>query len=234
MPDAVVLAGGLGTRLRGVVTGLPKVLAPVAGRPFLAYVLDLLAVAGIGHVVLATGYLGDQVAAVVGATWRTMRISYAHEVRPLGTGGAVRQAATLAARGPLLVLNGDTYVRFDPVAFAADMEAAQARIGVALTCVADVARYGAVDTHGDRVLGFREKGGSGPGLINAGVYFLSAAAVAGLPDRDAFSLEHDVLMPAVAAGEVLAWDRTTDFIDIGVPDDYTAAQQLASGWGRPA
>jgi D-glycero-alpha-D-manno-heptose 1-phosphate guanylyltransferase len=232
--EAIVLAGGFGTRLRGVLSDTPKALAPVAGRPFLAYGLDLLAAGGVEHAVLATGYLADQVEAVIGPRWKEMRISYSREMQPLGTGGALRQAATRTRGGSLLVLNGDTYVRFDPPAFVAGMQAMQATIGVALAHVADVGRYGVVDTHGDRVLAFCEKGGSGAGAINAGVYYLSGAAVAALPQREAFSFEHDVLAPAVAMGNVFAWRATCDFIDIGVPADYAAAQQLAPGWGASA
>lgn len=234
MLEAIVLAGGLGTRLRGVLDDTPKALAPVAGRPFLAYGLDLLAAGGVDHAVLATGYLSDQIEAVIGPSWKEMRISYSRETQPLGTGGALRHGATRTRGGALLVLNGDTYVRFDPAAFVAGMQAMQAPIGVALADVADVGRYGVVDTHGDRVLAFCEKGGSGPGVINAGVYYLSDAAVAALPELEAFSFEHDVLAPAVATGSVFAWRATSDFIDIGVPADYAAAQQLAPGWGTDA
>jgi D-glycero-alpha-D-manno-heptose 1-phosphate guanylyltransferase len=228
--EAVVLAGGFGTRLRGVLSDTPKALAPVAGRPFLAYGLDLLAGGGVEHVVLATGYMAEQVEAAIGGCWGAMRISYSRESTPLGTGGALRQAAALTQDGPLLVLNGDTYLRFDPAAFVERMRELQAPIGIALAEVADVARYGVVETLGDRVHAFREKGDRGPGSINAGVYCLSAGAVAALPRSEAFSFEHEVLAPAVAAGQVFAWRATADFIDIGVPADYAAAQALAPGW----
>ena len=230
MLEAVVLAGGFGTRLRGILSETPKALAPVAGRPFLAYGLDLLAEGGVDHAVLATGYMAGQVEAAIGESWNGMRISYSRETTPLGTGGALRRAAALTQDGSLLVLNGDTYLRFDPAAFVDRMQQLQAPIGVALAQVADVARYGVVDTQGDRVQAFREKGGSGPGSINAGVYCLSAAAISALPQREAFSFEHEVLTPAVAAGQVFAWRATSDFIDIGVPADYAAAQALAPAW----
>lgn len=232
LPEAVLLAGGLGTRLREVVADLPKALAPVAGRPFVAYLLELLAEAGIAHAVLATGHLGDQVERTIGHDWRGMRISYSCEERPLGTGGAVRRAAAQTEGGPLLVLNGDSYLHFDPQAFARAMARHDARIGIALAQVADVARYGAVETGEGRVLGFRGKGGRGPGWINAGVYYFSRMALEQLPQREAFSLESDVLLPTAAAGGVHAYTDTSGFIDIGVPVDYAAAQTLADAWGR--
>ncbi len=230
MPEAILLAGGLGTRLREVVAHLPKALAPVAGRPFVGYLLDQLAAAGIGHAVMATGHMGDQVEAAIGHDWRGMRVSYSREERPLGTGGAVRHAMAQVAGGPVLVLNGDSYLDFDPQAFAAEMGRQGAPIGVALAHVPDVARYGAVDTIEGRVVGFREKGGHGPGWINAGIYCFSQAELDRLPKADAFSLEHEVLLPGAHAGRVHAYADTSGFIDIGVPSDYAAAQAMAAAW----
>ena len=228
--EAVVLVGGRGTRLRAVVSDLPKPLAPVNGRPFVAYLLDALANGGLRHVVLAAGYLADKVESTLGRDWRGMRLSYSVEDHPLGTGGALRQAAAMTAGGPLFVLNGDTYLEFDAKAFAAAMHSADARIGVALAAVTDVARYGAVKVNAGRVVGFGEKAEHGPGLINAGVYYFSKAALAALPARDSFSLEIEVLMPAVAAGRLHAFTDTEGFIDIGIPEDYERAQELARQW----
>ena len=106
---AVVLAGGLGTRLRAVVADRPKVLAPVAGRPFLTYLLDQIVDAGIQHVVLSTGHLAEQFDSVIGDRYRDIEIKYAREEEPLGTGGAIRFAGGLADADQLLVMNGDSY-----------------------------------------------------------------------------------------------------------------------------
>src|SRR6185295_19328594 len=106
---AIVLAGGMGTRLRAVVADRPKVLAPVAGRPFLTYLLDQIVEAGIRRVVLSTGYLAEQFAPVIGERYRDLEILYAREDEPLGTGGAIRFAGELADAGQLLVMNGDSY-----------------------------------------------------------------------------------------------------------------------------
>lgn len=224
--EAIVLVGGLGTRLRDVVSDVPKPLAPVAGRPFLAWVLDHLAEGGIRHVVLAAGYMADKVEHAIGREWRGMAIDYSIEAQALGTGGAVRQARGLLHGHAAHLLNGDTFLRYSPAALAASVGRAGARIGVALARVADVGRYGAVECEGGRVIGFREKGQAGPGLVNAGCYFLTPGAMASLPEEARFSFETAVLQPMVEAGCVHGFDGTSGFIDIGVPEDYARAQAL--------
>ena len=223
---AVILAGGLGTRLRGVVGDIPKPLAPVAGRPFLAWLLDALADQGLRRVVLATGYRGDQVEATLGTSWRGMTLGYSREAAPLGTGGALALAARCLAQDTFLVLNGDTWLALDYAAFGTAVPGCGARVGVALAKVPDVSRYGSVRLDGDRITGFNEKGRSGPGFINAGVYCMHRELFDDRPVDAAFSLERDVLLPAVAREPVVGYTQTREFIDIGVPDDYRRAQGL--------
>jgi len=225
--EAIVLVGGLGTRLRSVVAGVPKPLASVAGRPFLAHLLDQLAASGLRRVILATGYMAEKIEQTIGAHWADMDIVYSKEPEPLGTGGAIRLAAALLQGNGVHLANGDTFLRYDPSALERVVVATGATLGIALARVHDVGRYGAVEVADGRVIAFREKGGHGPGLINAGSYFLTAAAVDGLPgDESAYSFESRVLLPSALAGKVAAMDDTRDFIDIGVPDDYARAQQL--------
>lgn len=223
--EAIVLVGGLGTRLRPVVQDVPKPLAPVAGRPFLAWVLDRLAAAGLRRTILATGYLGEMVECTIGAQWNGMDMAYSVEPEPLGTGGAVRLAARRLQGDGAHVLNGDTFVAYAPAALEAAMQARAAIAAIALARVDDVGRYGAVEVIDGRVVAFREKGQHGPGLINAGCYCLSSSALDGMPARDAFSLERDWLPGLAAAGRVAAFDDTRNFIDIGVPEDYARAQR---------
>lgn len=229
--EAIVLAGGRGTRLRSVVSDLPKPLAPVAGRPFLAWLLDMLAEGGIRRVVLATGYLAGQVEAAVGARWQGMEIAYSVEPEALGTGGAIRLAAGMLQGGAAHVLNGDTFLRYRPSALEAAAAAGGTPIAVALAHVDDVGRYGAVVVEDGRVARFEEKGGSGAGLVNAGSYFLAAPALHALDAMGpgAFSFETGVLAPRAASGDVAAFTATAGFIDIGVPDDYRRAQVLFAG-----
>lgn len=230
--EAIVLAGGFGTRLRGIVDDVPKPLAPVAGRPFLAWLLDRLAASGMRRCILATGYLSDAIERAIGTRWQGMEIVYSVEPEPLGTGGAIRLAAMQLRGEGVHVLNGDTWLAYSPQALERATRERGAAIGMALAEVGDVGRYGAVerDTRG-MVVGFREKGEQGQGAINAGCYFLTGAALAALPARDAFSFEREVLQPAAAAGTVVAFAETSGFIDIGVPEDYARAQALFAAHG---
>ena len=224
--EAIVLVGGLGTRLRAVVSDVPKPLAPVAGRPFLAWVLDQLAAGGIRRALLATGHMAATVEAAVGRQWSGMEVAYSVEDEPLGTGGAVRMAAARLLGDAVHVLNGDTFLRYSPHALDRATRAAGTIAGVALAEVGDVSRYGAVEVAHGKVSAFHEKSGRGPGLINAGSYFLTAAALDALPAQAAFSLETGFLHPQAAAGGLAAFTATSGFIDIGVPEDYARAQEL--------
>lgn len=219
-----MLVGGMGTRLRAVVSDVPKPLAPVAGRPFLAWVLDRLAQQDVDRVMLATGYMADLVESTIGRAWKGMQIDYSVEAHPLGTGGAIRQAATMLAGEGCHVLNGDTWIDFDMAGIERAVGSSGALMGVALAHVEDVGRYGAVECDGSRVVRFHEKGGRGSGLINAGAYYLTPSALAALPEVASFSFETQVLVPATATGRVVGYKATAGFIDIGVPEDYARAQ----------
>jgi D-glycero-alpha-D-manno-heptose 1-phosphate guanylyltransferase len=224
--EAIVLVGGLGTRLRAELGDLPKPLAPVAGRPFLALLLDELAARGLRRTILATGYGSAQVEAAIGRQWQGMAIDYSVEDSALGTGGAIALAARGLQGDAVLAMNGDTFLRFDPAALARSVGAGA--MAMALARVEDVARYGAVEATDGLVTRFSEKGGAGPGFINAGSYFLCAEALASFPRQPVFSFEEAVLRPLAQAGRVAAFADTRDFIDIGVPGDYRLAQSRFS------
>lgn len=221
--EAIVLAGGLGTRLRSVVAGLPKPLAPVHGRPFLAYVLDALSRQSIRRVVLATGYRGDQVETAIGRAWKGMGVAYSHETEPLGTGGAIKRAIRHIEGSRFFVLNGDTFVKLDYAAFDRASEEQRVRLGIALARVDDIARYGAVELRDRCVHGFVEKGQTGSGYINAGVYWVDKGLLDAMPNAYRFSFEGDVLIPLSQSEPVAAFTQTSRFIDIGVPEDYARA-----------
>jgi len=224
--EAIILAGGLGTRLRAVVSEVPKPLAPVAGRPFLALLLERLAERGMRRVILATGHLAEQVEATFGRRWAGMEVVYSVEREPLGTGGALRQAISALSGNAVHVMNGDTWLDFDPFALERFAASANKPLAMALAQVQDVSRYGAVEVREGVVEAFREKGETGPGWINAGCYFLTADALGALPQRNVYSFESDVLRPRVMARHVAAFTETRGFIDIGVPEDYLRAQSL--------
>lgn len=221
---AVILAGGMGTRLREVVADRPKVMAEVNGRPFIAYLLDQLAAAGVTNVVFCTGYMANLVSSILGNNYRGMHLNYSVEVKPLGTGGAIRLARPLISSFPILVLNGDSYFDLDLRTFAQQHLNAGAKGSLALATVADVSRYGAVEIAADHAItSFEEKGNrQGSGLINAGIYLLEQASVEAMPLDSAVSIERE-LFPALIGQGLYGFAQSGKFLDIGVPADYRSA-----------
>jgi len=224
--EAIVLAGGLGTRLRGVVDDLPKPMAPVHGRPFLAFVLDQLCDSGFRTVTLATGYRHEAIRAHFGADYRDIALRYSVESEPLGTGGAIRLACDGVSAADVFVLNGDTYLDLDFRAMLAVHAGTEAEITIAVCHVPDVARYGALELTDGTVGAFLEKGRSGPGWINAGTYIMGPKLRARLRPRGAFSFERDLLVPGVSSIRPLAFRSSGRFIDIGTPEDYASVQRF--------
>jgi D-glycero-alpha-D-manno-heptose 1-phosphate guanylyltransferase len=227
---ALILAGGLGTRLRSVVADRPKVLAEVDGVPFVFHLLRQLATAGVKHVVLAIGHRGEQVAGVVGSSYGPMRIEYSREPAPAGTGGALRRALSLLRSASVLVLNGDSYCELDLNHLWIWHHQRPAHGTLSVTRVADARRFGTVATGDDgRIVRFVEKSpASGPGIVNAGVYLLRRSLIAEIPPAVACSLENELLPRWLAAG-IYGYPRTARFIDIGTPDSLAAARGFFRG-----
>lgn len=224
----VILAGGLGTRLRSVVTDMPKVLAEVCGRPFLTYVLDQLADAGVQQVVLCTGYLGEQVYDVLGDSYKNLILTYSQERSPLGTAGALRLASSLMRSDPVLIMNGDSFFQADLLAFYNWYCQQQPDCALLLTQVADTQRFGRVHADSDgKILSFTEKGQPGPGWINAGVYLLSQRVLQTIPAQKTISLEQD-MFPVWVGQNFYAYRQAGAFLDIGVPESYAAAAHFFS------
>lgn len=230
---ALILAGGLGTRLRPVVADLPKVLAPVRGKPFLAWLLDQLADAGLRHAVLCTGYRGELIEAAFGDSYRGLALEYSRESEPRGTGGALRLALPRARSRTVLALNGDSFCDADLGTFFGWHCAAGFAGSLLLTEVPDTSRYGRVDVApGGRILDFREKSAAlGRGTINAGIYLLSASLLdesgAGCAPGLAVSLERDLLPGQVAAG-LGGYVSRGAFLDIGTPESFREAERFFS------
>jgi D-glycero-alpha-D-manno-heptose 1-phosphate guanylyltransferase len=227
--EAMVLAGGLGTRLAAKLRGLPKAMAPVAGRPFLEILLDQLRRAGCTRVLLSVGHLHQAIQEHFGASFRGLRLDYSIEDVPLGTGGAIRRTLAQATEEHVLILNGDTFLQADYAAMMKFHAAEGVALTMAITRQPDIARYGGVLVEGKRIVGFQEKGRSGPGWINAGAYVLNRNLQwpQSLPEK--FSFETDFLMPETARLAPAAYAVDGFFLDIGVPEDLERAQtELAS------
>ncbi len=222
---AVILAGGLGTRLRAAVADRPKILAPVLGKPFLAYLLEYLAGEGLREAVLCVGYRSEQVLATFGKSYAGMRLVYSAEPSPLGTGGALRRALPLVNSDPLIALNGDSFCRAALRLLWQWHETRHAAATLLLTRVDDTARYGRVERDEDGlVAAFEEKGRHrGPGWVSAGVYVLSHRMIEEIRSEREVSLEREVFPRWLGRG-LYAYPSEIPFLDIGTPDSYSAAE----------
>lgn len=220
--DIILLAGGLGERLRHVVSDTQKVMAPIAGRPFLRYLLDWLIAQGARRFVLAVGYRAEQIESYFGSAYRGAEIVYSREDAPQGTGGAIRQALERCETADAIVVNGDTYYEVDLSALLRTHRENNAELTLSLKPMTDFDRYGTVDLdETGRIVGFHEKKPVKEGLINGGVYAVRRDAAKNMP-KGRFSFEKEVLEPLRLAAFGMVSDGY--FIDIGIPGDYFRAQ----------
>ena len=223
--EAVILAGGLGTRISSRLKDVPKSMAPICGRPFLALQLDQLVAAGCARVLLSVGHLRDVILEAFHQSYCGMPLKYVVEEKPLGTGGAIRVALSQVSEPSALILNGDTYVDLDFAAIVAFHNTNLRPMTMAVTQVADTSRYGGVIVKDHTIAGFSEKGLHGPGWINAGVYVVNREFPwpKSVPSR--FSFETEVLGPALDQIRPGAFRSNGYFLDIGVPEDLHRAQK---------
>ena len=210
-----------------MINDRPKPLAPVAGRPFLEYVVRELAASGIRELVFAVGYRGEMIQEAFGDGSRLgVRISYAFEETLLGTGGAVRNAAPFLTDPYFFVLNGDTFYRMDYGALSRLRGERELDLALVLRRVEDISRYGEAVLEDGRLARFNEKTGARrPGTINGGVYLMSRALLDEIPPGKV-SLEQDLIPAWMREGRRLG-GMVSDgyFIDIGVPEDYFRFQE---------
>lgn len=220
--DVLILSGGLGTRLRSVIADRPKVLAPVAGEPFLTHLLRYLSNHGFQRIILLLGYLADQIQSTYGDSFRSLKIEYSCEHLPLGTGGAIRHALPLIQSDHVLVLNGDSFTEFDGRSLLHSN-----RCQMLVAFVRSAGRYGFVEIGlNNQVVAFSEKGNSDlPGFINAGVYSLPTKIISLLPEVVPCSLEHGLIPYLVSQGMLFATFGGR-FIDIGTPESYQASHSF--------
>ncbi len=220
---ALILAGGMGTRLRTVVSDRPKPMALVNGVPFIQILIDSLAEKGIREFVLLVGYMADFIEEYFTARRsNNFRVRFSHEQTPLGTGGAVKRAENLAS-DPSLLINGDTFFDGDINRLIQLHQEKAAEVTLSLLPVADVSRYGSVTVTKDGLIkGFREKheGIVGPGLINAGFSLISKRFISELPGDRAFSMEREIFPKLADTGQMFGLVSKRSFFDIGTPESY--------------
>lgn len=224
---AFVLCGGLGTRLRSVLSDRPKSMALIGDVPFLELLLRKLKGEGINEVILGTGYRADQIESFFGAGEKIgIRLLYSREEEPLGTGGALKLAEEVLS-DPAVVLNGDSYVEWNLAEMEDLFRQKDADIVMVLQEVPDISRYGSVALDSEqRVAEFIEKGSrTGAGLINAGIYLLRKEIVRDLAPDTAVSLERDVF-PRFLGKKFYGVVARGVFIDIGIPADLERAQTV--------
>lgn len=221
---AIILAGGLGTRLKEVVSDLPKPMASVNGKPFLHYVFEYLKEQGITMVVLAVGYKHEVIKAFFGNSYLNIDIRYSIEEEPLGTGGAIKQAFDLVVK-EAFVINGDTFFDVSLRALYSFYSSKHADLAMALKQLKNFDRYGTVIVNDDdRVVQFEEKKLMEEGLINGGVYLMKKNIFNKTGDEKKFSFEKDVLEKYVGTLKYYGKSFENYFIDIGIPTDYAQAQ----------
>lgn len=224
--DVIILAGGLGTRLRTVFSDRPKVLVPVNGVPFLRRYLDWLRGFGARRVILSLGHMAGLVKAYVESeTWEGMEIIASVEASPLGTGGAVRACLPIIQSKTVLVTNGDSVTRMDLARFVDFHRSKSARLSMVLTYQAEIGASGLVETDAsDAVVCFTEKptGQTCGGSINAGLYLMEKEAVCEIPDGKPVSIEKEVF-PHFCGRGFFAMKGEFPFIDIGTPESYRSA-----------
>lgn len=228
--EAIILAGGLGTRLRAAVPDMPKPMAPVHGRPFLEHQMDYWIAQGVTRFILSVGYKRELIEAHFGDHYRHCPVTYAREEEALGTGGGLLLGLARARDDTVLIVNGDTFFEAELVTMRERHAAVQAHVTVALRRVPHNDRYGevALDAHG-AITGFHAKPSGGEGIINGGVYVMQREALLGLGWKpgDKVALEQEIF-PALLKRKMkmLGVAFAGAFVDIGVPEDYRRAAAM--------
>ena len=222
--EAIILAGGKGTRLQSVVSNVPKPMALIGEKPFLMLLLQYLQSQGIEKVVLSVGYMYEIIQETFGESFNGLSISYSIESEPLGTGGAIAKAMTMVENQSVLVLNGDSFIKIDLEEIERKIPTSENHSLLVLKEMNNVSRYGSVVLKDEVITAFEEKQFKEKALINAGVYVLNKDIFKdkNLPEK--FSFEKDFLEKEVEKENLRGIITNGYFIDIGVPEDYQKAQ----------
>ena len=224
---AVILAGGMGTRLRQVVSDRPKVMAEINYQPFITYLLDQLIKTDIEQVIISTGYKADIVEDTIGARYNGLHVDYSREETPLGTAGALKLAEQIVDTEYCLVMNGDSYTEFDAISLFMSCKQKNASIVLLVKMVTGISRFGTIQMNEkNKIIKFMEKGETtDSGLINVGIYMMKTSALQKIPDKAPCSLEYD-FFPSMIGKGIYGYETYGKFIDIGTPESYLEAENL--------
>ena len=224
--EAIILAGGLGTRLRPVVGNIPKPMAHINGKPFLEYLFTYLSKYNIERIILTVGYKSEIIRRYFGKKFESMEIIYSIEKKLLGTGGAIIKALNLVESENVFVLNGDTFFEIDLNKFYEFHIAKGANLSLALKSMENCKRYGVVKINNDyRIVDFSEKKYEEIGLINGGIYLLRKNFLLHFKLPTKFSFENDFLKKYYKMYYFYGLPFNAYFIDIGIPEDYEKAKR---------
>jgi D-glycero-alpha-D-manno-heptose 1-phosphate guanylyltransferase len=223
--NAIVLCGGLGTRLGDLTKYTPKPILEVAEKPFITYILDQLLNSPVTEIILAVGFRSDKVKQLIGDSWRGMPIKYSYEDKPLGTGGAIKAAMQLYALSEALVLNGDTFLDIDLNKLVEFSKSKNAQLVLSLKAMPNSSRYGSVIFDENYFIkDFTEKSlVNQSGYINAGVSYVNYSCFE-LIQENAFSFEKEILVKSANRLNALGFITNGYFIDMGIPEDFAKAQ----------
>ena len=224
--EAIILAGGKGTRLTEVVSDVAKPMAPVNGKPFLFYLFHWLKTYPVEKVILSTGYLSESITDYFGVSFCGIPIEYAIEEKPLGTGGAIKFALPKTKGGDILVINGDTYFPININSFYSFHIDNNYQFSIALKQMQNFSRYGSVVYQDNSILKFNEKKFCKEGLINGGIYMINKRYINSKQVPEAFSLEKQIMEKEAGSGILKGKIFDDVFIDIGIPEDYNQSQSL--------
>lgn len=225
--QAIILAGGLGTRLRSVVSGVPKCMAPVNGKPFLHYVLSHLQKEGVNEFIFSLGYKSESIIDYINKTFQSsINYQLSIEEEPLGTGGAIKLACEKVRNENVIIVNGDTLFSVSATSLSEFHEQHHADCTLCLKPMKNFDRYGVVELNADSsVKSFKEKKFYEKGLINGGVYALNVKNFRNKKFPEHFSFEMDYLEKFVGIDKIFGIEQDKYFIDIGIPEDYKRAQE---------
>ena len=219
--EAIILAGGLGTRLRSVVKDVPKPMADINGKPFLEYLLSNLKKQGIEKVILSVGYKYEIIKNYFGNSFLNMKILYSIEDKPLGTGGGIRKSLSFVESEDVFIINGDTIFDIDLSALFSFHKKKKSALTLALKSMKRFSRYGSVELNKQgRIIGFKEKGYHKSGLVNGGIYVLAKEVLEDFKIEKPFSFEKDFLEVYYTILPFFGMSFENYFVDIGIPEDY--------------
>jgi D-glycero-alpha-D-manno-heptose 1-phosphate guanylyltransferase len=221
--EAVILAGGFGTRLKHIVSDIPKPMANVCGKPFLTYVLEYLRFNGINKVVMAVGYKHQVIVDYFNDTYKEIKIRYSYEDIPLFTGGAIKQALNECNTNDVFIINGDTFFDVDLKEMKLFHKNNHSMLTIASKKMYDFERYGSLIINNNKITSFREKQFTNVGYINGGIYLLNKNLFDDVSEKK-FSFEKDIMEKKVNKIDIFSFESKGYFIDIGIPEDYYKAQ----------